>query len=174
MYRQWSLYVPPVVTIYTTSLTFTNSAFCPHSVFMCFVLIWEQTAIISLYSINWLVIVTGTGSLYCAVQAQYYNEIHVFILLRAHVKSEVNKVSLVWICLRVLWLSLVHSSPPTFHTHLHRHVATTETTSRRSLGTSHKHRLFLKHSTRYASSLAFIVVFRGPSKFVIVLERQTK
>ena len=32
-----------------------NSTFCPHSVFMCFVWIWEQTAIISLYSINWLV-----------------------------------------------------------------------------------------------------------------------
>jgi hypothetical protein len=27
--------------------------FCPHSVFMCFVWIWEQTAIISLYNINW-------------------------------------------------------------------------------------------------------------------------
>ena len=38
----------PAVTIYTTSLTFTNSTFCPHSVFMCFVWIWEQTAIISL------------------------------------------------------------------------------------------------------------------------------
>jgi hypothetical protein len=35
--------------------TFTNSTFCPHSVFMCFVWISEQTAIISLYSINWLV-----------------------------------------------------------------------------------------------------------------------
>jgi hypothetical protein len=32
-----------------------NSTFCPHSVFMCFVRIWEQTAIISLYKINWLV-----------------------------------------------------------------------------------------------------------------------
>jgi len=32
-----------------------HSAFCPHTVFMCFVWIWEQTAIISLYSINWLV-----------------------------------------------------------------------------------------------------------------------
>ena len=29
-----------------------NSAFCPHSVFMCFVWISEQTAIISLYNIN--------------------------------------------------------------------------------------------------------------------------
>jgi len=32
--------------------------FCPHSVFMCFVWIWEQTAIISLYSINWLLFIT--------------------------------------------------------------------------------------------------------------------
>jgi len=40
-----------VVTICTTSLTFSNSTFCPHSVFMCFVWIWEQTAIISLYII---------------------------------------------------------------------------------------------------------------------------
>ena len=60
---QWWLYVP-------SSLTFTNSAFCPHSVFLCFVWIWEQTAIISLYSFNWLVFVTETeceirtGSLY--------------------------------------------------------------------------------------------------------------
>jgi hypothetical protein len=60
---QWSLYVPhsghymyrTVVTICTASLTFNNPTFCPHSVFMCFVWIWEQTTIISLYSINWLV-----------------------------------------------------------------------------------------------------------------------
>ena len=46
----------PVVTICTTSLTFNNSTFCPHSVFMCFVWISEQTAIISLYNINdWFV-----------------------------------------------------------------------------------------------------------------------
>ena len=37
-----------------------NSSFCPHSVFVCFVWIWEQTAIISLYSINWLVFITET------------------------------------------------------------------------------------------------------------------
>jgi len=42
---QWSLYVPPVLTL-------SNSTFCPHSVFVCFVWISEQTAIISLYNIN--------------------------------------------------------------------------------------------------------------------------
>ena len=44
------------------------STFCPHSVFMCFVWIWEQTAIISLYSTNWLVSVTETECVYCAVR----------------------------------------------------------------------------------------------------------
>ena len=52
-----------MVTICTTSLTFNNSTFCPHSVFMCFVWISEQTAIISLYSINWLVFITDTNCL---------------------------------------------------------------------------------------------------------------
>jgi len=42
---QWSLYAPP-------ELTFTNSTFCPHTVFMCFVWISEQTAIIFLHGIN--------------------------------------------------------------------------------------------------------------------------
>jgi hypothetical protein len=51
-----------VVTTCTASLTFRNSTFCPHSVFMCFV--W----IISLYSINWLAFITETDSVYCAVR----------------------------------------------------------------------------------------------------------
>jgi len=45
-----------------------NSTFCPHSVFVCFVWIWEQTAIISLYSINWLVFITEMKCVYCAVR----------------------------------------------------------------------------------------------------------
>jgi hypothetical protein len=35
---------------------------------MCFVWIWEQTAIISLYSINWLVFITDMECVYCAVR----------------------------------------------------------------------------------------------------------
>ena len=35
---------------------------------MCFVWIWEQTAIISFYSINWLVFITETECVYCAVR----------------------------------------------------------------------------------------------------------
>ena len=57
-----------MVTICTASLTFSNSTFCPHSLCMCFVLISEQTAFISLYSINWLLFVTETQCVYCAVR----------------------------------------------------------------------------------------------------------
>jgi hypothetical protein len=71
---QWSLYVPhsghymyrTVVTICTASLTFSNSTFCPHTLFVCFVWISEQTAIISLYNINWLVFIRHI--VYCAVR----------------------------------------------------------------------------------------------------------
>jgi hypothetical protein len=59
---QWLLYVPP-------GLTFPNSTFCPHIVFICFVWISEQTAIISLYSVNWLVCITETECVYCAVRS---------------------------------------------------------------------------------------------------------
>ena len=61
----------PVVTVCTTSLTFNNSTFCPHSVFMCLVWIWEQTAIISLYSFSWLVCITERKCVYCAVRTEY-------------------------------------------------------------------------------------------------------
>jgi hypothetical protein len=54
-------------------LEVTNSTFCAHSVFMCFVWISEQTAIISLYSINWLVFVTETECVYCAVRTGSLN-----------------------------------------------------------------------------------------------------
>ena len=60
----------PVVTICTASLTLNNSTFCPHSVFLCFVWIWEQTAIISLYNINWLVCITESECVYCAVRTE--------------------------------------------------------------------------------------------------------
>jgi hypothetical protein len=41
-----------------TSYLFKNSTFCPHNVFMYFIWISEQTAIIFLYNINWLVSIT--------------------------------------------------------------------------------------------------------------------
>jgi len=49
---------------------------------MYFVWISEQTAIISLYSINWLVVITETGRVYCAVRTVYLNIIQVNLCLR--------------------------------------------------------------------------------------------
>jgi len=51
-------------------------------VFMCFVWISEQTAIISLYSINWLVFITETESVYSAVRAGYLNFFVVVCVLK--------------------------------------------------------------------------------------------
>ena len=42
---------------------------------MCFVWISEQKAIISLYSINWLVFITETECVYCAVRTECLNVI---------------------------------------------------------------------------------------------------
>jgi len=39
------------------ALTFRNPRFCPHGVFMCFVWISEQTTVVPLYSIKWLVFI---------------------------------------------------------------------------------------------------------------------
>ena len=63
MKAQWLLYVPPYLAL-------KNSAFCPHSVFMCFIWISELTAIISLYSINWMVFIREMESVYCVVRAE--------------------------------------------------------------------------------------------------------
>jgi len=71
----------PVVTICTTSLTFNNSTFCPHSAFMFFVCISEQRAIISLYNINWLVFITQTQCVYCAVRTGTSNVIQIISAL---------------------------------------------------------------------------------------------
>jgi hypothetical protein len=69
----WLVFITETECVYcavrTESLTFNNSTFCPRILFMCFVWISEQTAIISLYSINWLAFITDTECVYCAVRA---------------------------------------------------------------------------------------------------------
>ena len=46
----------------------------PHTVFMCFVFIREQTATCATYSINWLVFITETKSVYSAVRTGSLNK----------------------------------------------------------------------------------------------------
>ena len=45
-----------------------------HTVFMCFVFMWEQTATCATYSINWLVFITEMESVYCAVRPGSLNK----------------------------------------------------------------------------------------------------
>jgi hypothetical protein len=72
----------PTLQLTALSVSATNSTFCPHSVFMCFVWISERTAIISLYSVNCLVFITDTECVHCAVrtesQLQYQSTVSVF------------------------------------------------------------------------------------------------
>jgi hypothetical protein len=50
-------------------------------VLTCFVRISEQTATISLYGVNWLVFITETECVYCAVRTESLNIFQVNILL---------------------------------------------------------------------------------------------
>jgi len=53
-------------------LTFNNCTFC-HTVFMCFVFIWEQTTTCTTYSVNWLVFITEMKSVYSVVRTGSLN-----------------------------------------------------------------------------------------------------
>jgi len=87
---QWSLYVPHSGHYMYRQFNIHNATFCPHSVFVCFVWISEQTAIISLYSINWPVFITETECVYCAVRAQSWYVIKVI--------CEINLIFISLIC----------------------------------------------------------------------------
>ena len=58
----------PVVTLYTTRFNIQQFYVLPTLCVYVSVWISEQTAIISLYSINWLVFITKTECVYCAVR----------------------------------------------------------------------------------------------------------
>ena len=71
-----------MVSACTRCLTLTNSTFCVEFVsVMCFVWISEQTAIISLYNINWLVVITEKECVYCAVRTGYLNVVRLILRL---------------------------------------------------------------------------------------------
>jgi len=67
---------------------------------MCIVWNTEQTAIISLYSINWLVCIAEMESVYCAVRTGYLTIIRVNICLWS-VKIQIKKKNLTFRTLKV-------------------------------------------------------------------------
>jgi len=110
---QWSLYVPhsghymyrTMVTICTTSLTFNNSTFSPHTVFICFVWISEQTAIISLYNINWLLLITQALS--CVLQrlkfCEQFRYARVIKSCTVAVATDISQQGPCWVSAQSMW-----------------------------------------------------------------------
>ena len=78
-------------------VNFHNSPFCPHSAFMCFVWISEQTAIISLYSIDWLVFITEKERVYCAVWIESLNMVEVNLCLQSTQHIFLTSMNIMWI-----------------------------------------------------------------------------
>jgi hypothetical protein len=70
-----------------------QSTFFPHSVFMCFMWISEVTALISQYSISWLVFITEKQCVYCAVRAGSLNLIQVTLQITDRAKLTVADIS---------------------------------------------------------------------------------
>jgi len=68
-----------------------NSTFCPYSVFMCFVWISEQTAIISPQSINWLVFKTEMECVYWAVRAVFSCTVEAGFILQSVSMEAANR-----------------------------------------------------------------------------------
>jgi len=122
---------------------------------VCSVWISEQTAIISLYNINWLVFITETECVYCAVRTGSLNAIRVNLGLfgravfqavrrrsltaEARVWSEIRPCEIyVWQSSAKTWWSSQYFGcpvPPLLDTLLHPHVVRTRKTNCSSLGT---------------------------------------
>jgi len=167
-----------VVPICTTSLTFSNSTFCPHSVFMW---ISEQTAIISLYNINWLIFITeaecllrGTDWLItfcirimpCFQTVPRLRQSVAGLSWRSGFDSVrmtlvVDTVSLGRVFLPVLWYYPISVIPPMLHTHLHLRVALTTRTKARSLGTRHQAILFRKSAEHRTEKYFHFFMHKG-------------
>ena len=130
-----------------------HSTFCPHSVFMCFVWIWEQTAIISLYSIDWLIFITETESVYCAVRAESLTTIHFYFSLKS--VSHVSVTPPVLPCQCHLTSAAMSVSPHQCSTHIHLSAPDTRKANGRSLVTFHTAVLFLK-----SGNIRFLFVFK--------------
>jgi hypothetical protein len=64
---------------------FTARYVLPTQCIYGFVWIWEQTSIISLYSINWLVFITETECVYCAVRNGYVYTVDLEVSIRMQI-----------------------------------------------------------------------------------------
>ena len=61
-----------------------------HTVFMCIVFIWEQTATCATYSINWLVFITEMESVYSAVRTRSLNKAVCLSSVKGYLRSNIT------------------------------------------------------------------------------------
>ena len=74
-YFSWSINLPkPTGHVMHQQFNIQQLYPLPHTVFMCFVFIWEQTATCATYSINWLVFIIQMKSVYSAVRPGSLNK----------------------------------------------------------------------------------------------------
>jgi len=67
-------FIKPTVYVMHQQFNIQQLYALPHTVFMCFVFIWEQTATCATYSVNWLVFITEMKSVYSAVRTGSLNK----------------------------------------------------------------------------------------------------
>jgi len=138
-------------------LTLTNSPFCLECIYV-FLWIWQQTAIIFLYSINWLVCITETECVYCATRTGSLNKIQVnsssfgrgIVQAFRHRGPGLVPGQSVWNYGAQsgtgtgFYRSII---PPVIYTHVQLFVAPTRKTVGRSLETTQKEMLFRKYGS---------------------------
>ena len=154
-----------MVTLCTTRLNIKKKKqlFLRRVVFMCLVRVSEQTAIISLYSTNWLVSIIEMVCVYCAVRTDFLNVLHVNFSFyglgiaqrsvaglsprrpgfdpRENCRGQSGTDTLFLSSISIFPANII---PTMLHAHLHVHVALTGRINGRNLGTFQKTTLFRK------------------------------
>jgi len=74
-----------------------------HTVFMCFVFIWEQTATYATYSISWLVCINETKSVYSAVRNGSLNKAVCASSVKVNIATTVRSAHTVFMCFVFIW-----------------------------------------------------------------------
>ena len=70
----WLNFLKPTGYVMHQQFNISTIVSSAHTVFMCFVFIWEQTVTCAAYSINCLVFITEMKSVYCAVRTGSLNK----------------------------------------------------------------------------------------------------
>ena len=74
-----------------------------HTVFMCFVFIWEQTATCATYSINLLGFITEMKSVYSTVRTGSLNKAVCASSLKVNIATTVSSAHTVFMCFVFIW-----------------------------------------------------------------------